>query len=448
VNQTVLNWTEDQTRALALLRSPTPAFITGGAGTGKSTVVREFIQNPPAESSGETTPKNAVAVLASTGTAAILLGGRTFHSFFGLGIMEGGPEVVLERALRHRGIVQRLRKTNTVLVDEISMIGEAEFRVAEKIARKARANSAPWGGLRLVAVGDFSQLPPVVKAQPRDPANDPDFFSQVAEEIPQKPWCFLSETWKETEFEPVYLKTVVRSQDEYWNKILNELRWGELSRDGAELLAERTRRVALDFQGTRLFARRMQVERLNRERLEMLNGIAREYSTLYIGNAQKVDDLKRNAPIPETLYLKEGALVMLRQNDPEYRFINGSQGIIRKLPGSSLGDSGDERITIELLNGKTIELKKATFSVLDAEGEPVATATNYPLSLAWACTIHKAQGATLDRVHVDLKGVWEHGQAYVALSRVRSLNDLSLEGFSERVLVVDPLVRRFYSNLG
>ena len=441
MNGTVVNWTEDQTRALALLKSPTPAFITGGAGTGKSTVVREFIQSSLAENDASS---KSIAVLASTGTAAILLGGRTFHSFFGLGIMEGGPEVVLERALRHRGIVQRLRKTNTVLIDEISMIGEAEFRVAEKIARKARANSAPWGGLRLVAVGDFSQLPPVVKTQPRDPSKDPDFFSQVVEEIPQKPWCFLSETWKETEFEPVYLKTVVRSQDEYWNKILNEIRWAELSRDGAELLTERTRRVALDFQGTRLFARRMQVERLNRERLETLNGIVREYSTLYIGNAQKVDELKRNAPIPETLYLKEGALVMLRQNDPEYKFVNGSQGIIRKLP--SLSD--EERITIELLNGKTIELKKATFSVLDAEGEPVATATNYPLSLAWACTIHKAQGATLDRVHVDLKGVWEHGQAYVALSRVRSLEDLSIEGFSEKVLVVDPMVRRFYANLG
>jgi ATP-dependent DNA helicase PIF1 len=423
-----VNWTEDQNRALELLKSPNNAFITGGAGTGKSTVIQDFIKNR-----GDLIKQTAV--LASTGTAAILLGGRTFHSFFGLGIMEGGIERVLERALKHRGIVTRLRKTETVLIDEISMIGDDEFRVAEMIARKARNNHAPWGGLRIVAVGDFSQLPPVVKVKPTE-----DYFSQVVEDIPQKPWCFLSETWKDSGFDTVYLKSVVRSHDEYWNKILNELRWGELSREGKELLEERTQGVSLDFQGTRLYARRLQVEKLNKDRLTMLSGMTREYNTIYIGNAQRIDDLKRNAPVPEVLHVKEGALVMIRQNDPEYRFVNGSQGIVKKL--------GDEKITIELLTGKTIDLKKVTYSALDAEGEPVATATNFPLTLAWACTIHKAQGATLDRVHVDLKGVWEHGQAYVALSRVRKLEDLTIEGFSEKGLVVDPAVRRFYSQLG
>jgi ATP-dependent DNA helicase PIF1 len=255
-----VNWTEDQTRALVLLKSTNNAFITGGAGTGKSTVVQEFIKTA-----------EKTAVLASTGTAAILLGGRTVHSFFGLGIMEGGANVVQERALRHRGIVTRLRKTDTVLIDEISMIGAEEWRVAESIARKARNNPTPWGGIRMIAVGDFSQLPPVVKAN----RADQDFFSQVVEEIPQKPWCFNTETWQESEFDTVYLKTVVRSHDEYWNKILNELRWGELSREGSEVLLDRSQPVSLDFQGTRLFARRMQVDQLNKSRLGMLSGLSR-----------------------------------------------------------------------------------------------------------------------------------------------------------------------------
>jgi ATP-dependent DNA helicase PIF1 len=179
---------------------------------------------------------------------------------------------------------------------------------------------------------------------------------------------------------------------------------------------------------------------LNQERLKTLPGAGRAYNTIYMGQAQRIDDLKRNAPVPEVLILKEGALVMFRQNDPDYRYVNGTLGTVRKL--------ADAEIEVELLSGKTIKAKQVSFSILDAEGQPLATATNFPLNLAWACTIHKAQGATLDRVHADLRGVWEHGQSYVALSRVRSMEDLTLEGLSlQKGFPVDPEVRSFYSRL-
>lgn len=411
-----MEWTADQEQALKVLASPNNVFLTGGAGTGKSTVIQEFIKTA-----------EEVAVLASTGTAAILLGGRTFHSYFGLGIMEGGSDQVIERALKHRGIVQRLRKTKTILIDEISMIGANEFLTAEVIARRARANAAPWGGLRVVVVGDFAQLPPVVKTQ------------AGSEFEAERPWSFLAQTWRDSMFDNVLLKTIVRSKDADWNQILNQVRWGELSKEAFAVLESRLKPVSLDFQGTRLYARRNQVESLNQQRLTMLKGAVKEYSTKYIGQAQRIDDLKRNAPIPEVLYLKEGALVMFRQNDPEYRFVNGTLGTVQSMK--------DHEITIELLSKKTITIKPSTFSVLDAEGEPLATATNFALNLAWACTIHKAQGATLDRVHADLRGVWEHGQSYVALSRVRSLEDLTLEGLNLRGFKVDPAVQSFYSHL-
>ncbi len=410
-----MEWTQDQEVALRTLDGLNNVFLTGGAGTGKSTVIRDFIKKP-----------GGVAVLASTGTAAILLGGRTVHSFFGLGIMEGGSDAVVERALKHRGIVQRLRKTNVVLMDEISMIGTGELETAERIARKARQNSSPWGGLRVVVVGDFAQLPPVVKVEP-------------GTGISERPWCFRSSVWRESLFDPVVLKEVVRSRDEHWNRILGRLRWGDPDRESIELLQSRASPVPLHFQGTRLFARRHQADSLNQERLKTLPGTVRSYDTLYLGKAQRLDELRRNAPIPEVLNLKEGALVMFRQNDPEYRFVNGTLGTVRKL--------GDEAIEVELFSGKTVELGKATFSLLDAEGGVLASATNFPLNLAWACTIHKAQGATLDRVHADLRGVWEHGQAYVALSRVRSVDDLTLEGLSPSVFRVDPEVRDFYNSL-
>ena len=412
-----MDWTPDQTLALKALASENNVFLTGGAGTGKSTVIREFIKD-----------QENVAVLASTGTAAILLGGRTFHSFFGLGIMEGGSDYIIERALKHRGIVTRLRKTKFVMLDEVSMIGSNEFITAEKIAQRARASSAPWGGLRMITVGDFAQLPPVMRAQPGE------------EFVSSRPWAFLSETWRSSMFDAAVLKTIVRSNDEYWNRILGEVRWGDISQESIEVLQSRIRPVPLDFQGTRLYARKIQVDMLNQERLKMLKGSGKEYNTIYMGQAQRIDDLKRNAPVPEVLVLKEGALVMFRQNDPDYRFVNGTLGIVKKM--------GDAEIHVELLSGKSIKVKQVTFSVLDAEGNPLATATNFPLNLAWACTIHKAQGATLDRVHADLRGVWEHGQSYVALSRVRAMEDLTLEGLNvQRGFPVDPEVRSFYSRL-
>jgi len=410
-----MDWTQDQSRAFKSLSGGNNVFLTGGAGTGKSTVISEFIKG-----------SESVAVLASTGTAAILLQGRTLHSFFGLGIMEGGPEAVVARALKHRGIVQRLRKTKTVLIDEISMIGSTELMCAEKIARKARESSAPWGGLRVIVIGDFAQLPPVVRAV-------------NGQQDPERPWCFLAEAWREAVFDPIVMKEIVRSRDSDWNRVLGEIRWGEIEEESYRMLKDRVRPVPLEFQGTRLFPRRMQVEALNQERLKTLPGSAREYPTIYAGRAQRLDELKRNAPIPETLFVKEGALVMFRQNDPDYRFVNGTLGKVVRLK--------DDEIHVELFSGKTIELKAATFSLLDADGEVLASATNFPLNLAWACTIHKAQGATLDRVHADLRGVWEHGQTYVALSRVRSIEDLTLEGISPRSFVLDPVVSGFYRSL-
>ena len=430
-----MKWTADQQLAIAKLNTDQNIFLTGGAGTGKSTVIQNYLREGLDGS-------KTTAVLASTGTAAILLGGRTFHSFFGLGIMDGGVENVVARATKHQGIIKRLKKTDLVLLDEISMIGSAEWMAAERIARIARKRPAePWGGLRIVAIGDFAQLPPIVKTPMRSMNQDPysqDLFSQEMRE-PEKPWCFLTETWQKTEFDSVNLREIVRSHDSYWNEILNELRWGEFTARAKEVLDERIKKVPLEFNGTRLFSRRNQVDRLNHERLHTLKGTVKEYNTIYVGNAQKVDELKRNAPIGEMLVLKEGALVMFRQNDPELKYVNGTLGTITKLK--------DSEVRVELLNGRVIDLKPTSFNVLDAEGEPAATATNFPLNLAWACTIHKAQGATLDKAHVDLRGVWEHGQSYVALSRVRSLEDLTLEGYSPSGFKLDPAVKDFYRRL-
>ncbi len=405
-----MEWTKDQLAALEALDSRSNVFLTGAAGTGKSTVLKEARKRK--FDTAET------AVLASTGTAAILVGGRTFHSFFGLGILEGGFDATVARAVSHRGIAKRLAKARSVIIDEVSMLGAKELDAAEAIARKVRKVSEPWGGLRVVFVGDFAQLPPVTR------------------QGEERAWAFHSAAWRAAEVTVVDLKEVVRSSVTEWNKVLGAVRKGELTPEADQALKRLVRPVDVEFSGTRLFSRRHQVDSINQERLSRLGGKEHVFPTIYSGRAPKVDELKRNAPIPETLVLKERALVMFRNNHPDGIWVNGSLGHIEEI--------SKKELKVQLLSGKVVEVEPVEFSVLDAEGSVAAVASNFPLTLSWACTIHKAQGATLDRAHVDLKGVWEHGQAYVALSRVRSPEALSLEGWSKNVVRIDPEVSRFY----
>lgn len=385
-------------------------FVTGGAGSGKSYLIRHFqraidIREYP--------------ILASTGAAAVLVGGRTFHSFFGLGILEGGPEATIERACRNRQVVRRLRQMKGMIIDEVSMLAGPVLRVAEIIARRVRDSDLPWGGIRVVAVGDFAQLPPVE----RDPARGGG-------------WAFLDPVWQWSAFQTRYLKTQVRCQDPTYMSVLAKVREGTVDDEVTDYLNSRTGPVATEFDGTRLFPRRDQTERFNEMRLQDLPGELKTFETIAAGDPRSIETLLKQAPIPQTLRLKEGALVMLRQNDPMGRWVNGSTGHIRKIEPLKL--------KIELFNGRRLDLDKATFSLLDANGDPVATLTNFPVNLAWASTIHKAQGSTLDRMAVDLSRLWEPGQAYVALSRLTSGQELRIAKWDPLSIRTDPAVTDFY----
>ncbi len=179
------SWSPCQKAALRLLQEDTAnPFITGAAATGKSFLIREFLKNRD---------RKKFPVVASTGSAAVWVGGRTFHSFFGLGIMEGGLDRTVDRALSNRRIVNRLKKTEGFVLDEVSMISGTTLRAAEAIARFARGDERPWGGMRVIAVGDFAQLPPVTPSGQRD-------------------WAFLDETWLRSDFTLVLLRTMLRSE--------------------------------------------------------------------------------------------------------------------------------------------------------------------------------------------------------------------------------------------
>ncbi|OFZ22301.1 MAG: hypothetical protein A2X94_02290 [Bdellovibrionales bacterium GWB1_55_8] len=402
------NLSADQERALQILDGEENVFLTGAAGSGKSYLLREFLKNRNPEK---------FPVLASTGAAAILVGGRTFHSFFGLGIMEGGREATLQRALSNKRLLKRLQKVDGVVIDEVSMLSGPTLALAEEIAREARDDLRPWGGLRVIAVGDFAQLPPV------------NVFGG-------KEWAFLDSVWHRSGFVPAILNEVMRTSEHRFLAVLNAVRNGEVDESVADFLTERSVPPPSADDVTRLFARREDVERYNLARLAELRGDTETFITVYSGKEREVERFQRQAPVPDTLSLKNGALVMMRLNDPEQRWVNGSLGRVHEM--------SSEKLWIRLLNGKDVEIERVDFTLLDADGKPVATANNFPVILAWALTIHKAQGATLDRMCVDLRRLWEPGQAYVALSRVRSEQGLYIEGWHPRSIFSDPVVTQFY----
>ncbi len=398
-----------QNTAITALRGAENVFLTGAAGSGKSFLINQFLR----EKDMKTFP-----VLASTGAAAVLIGGRTFHSFFGLGILEGGVEASIERAAKNRQVSRRIREIQGFILDEVSMLSGSTLRAAEVLCRRLRANDSPWGGLRVVMVGDFAQLPPI------------DRNSRT------RPWAFLDPVWEWSRLNVHYMSTQTRCRDAEYMTILNRIRQGIVDKEVKNYLDSRVIVPSGDFTGTRLFPRRDETEKFNVDKLSSLPGETKTYESVYSGSSKSVEQLKKNAPVAESLHIKVGALVMLRQNDPQGRWVNGSTGKIVKI--------GAKYLLIELLSGRVIEIEKATFSLLDADGDVVAAVTNYPVSLAWATTIHKSQGATLDRMLVDLRNLWEPGQAYVALSRVSCGEDLFIQSWTPNSIKVDPDVVHFY----
>lgn len=401
----------EQEHALEILRSGENVFLTGGAGSGKSYLIRHFM--------GELDPKQT-PILASTGAAAVLLGGRTFHSFFGLGIMEGGVDATYERCCKDHRLLNRLKKVEGVIIDEISMIPGAALMIAEALAQKARDSKLPWGGMRVISVGDFAQLPPVTRSGPRD-------------------WAFINETWQRSGFQVCQLSHNQRVQDNYFLDVLADVRYGKVTQRVFDFLSEKVRPHDEEDTGTRLFGRRDMSENFNQKKLGEINEVEVTIDSIYIGAEKFIETLMKMAPVPQKLTLKIGCRVIFLQNDPQKRWINGTRGTVTKIEM--------DKITVRKDGGREVNVDKTTFSLQDAEGNVTATVIQFPLTLAYATTIHKSQGATLDEVWCDLRSLWEPGQAYVALSRLRTAEGLKLVGWNPRSIIVDPKVLEFYQSI-
>lgn len=401
---------QEQTYALELCDSGENVFLTGGAGSGKSFVIREFMKNKD---------DKQLPILASTGAAAVLLGGRTFHSFFGLGIMEGGAQATLKRVLQNKATLKRIKKVEGVIIDEISMIPGEALMVAELLAQAARESTLPWGGMRIIAVGDFGQLPPVAR------------FGQ------KRDWCFLNEVWQKTDFQVCELKLNQRIQNNEFLNVLGDIREGQLTERVREFLQERTQFHDEDHPGTRLFPRRDQSEIYNQKKLAEINEDEVVIDSIYLGEQKYIDILGKSAPVPSQLKLKVGCRVLFLKNDMQKRWVNGTRG--------TLVHHESDHLVVKKDGGREVKVEKISFSLLDADANVKASVIQFPVNLAYATTIHKSQGATLDELWCDLGSLWEPGHAYVALSRLRDPSGLHIVRWSPRSFIVDPEVKKFYS---
>ena len=307
-----------------------------------------------------------------------------------------------------------------LILDEISMISGTTLDMVDKIVQMIRRDGRPFGGLQVVLVGDFFQLPPVMSSQ--DTNNN-------------KRFSFASKAWKELNLAICYLHTQHRQDGWDFSVVLNELRKWQISDQSIALLRTRLHADIAHTNPVKLYTHNIDVDRINSEKLDELTGDEQSYIATGVGDKKLVDTIKKSMLAPEVLYLKIWAQVIFVKNNPGKWYFNGTTGEVVDFEWSTTYPK------IKLANWAVITAEPESRSVENAN-EIIVSVKQIPLKLARAITVHKSQGMTLDAAEIDLSRVFEPGQWYVALSRVRSLDSLKLLGINESGLNAHPLVAR------
>jgi len=409
---------EKQRLAFDAIQEGQNVFLTGPGGTGKTYLIGLI---------KETLPN--VAVTAMTGCAALLLGqgAKTIHSWAGIGLGTGGFEQMIGRIRMMKKAAVAWRNTRTLIIDEISMMTPDILELLDKVGKRLRNSSRPFGGLQVVFVGDFFQLPPVAKGV-------------------ETAFAFQSSIWNATIEKTVALDRIFRQEDSAFQKILDEARIGEIS---VKSLATLKLRCSLDYSGelikpTILLARKADVELINKGSLDALPEEPRLYSAKTKNGKHPPSEVKKivekmdaNNPYVPELVLKKGAQVMLIKNvDPENGLVNGSRGIV-----TDFTPQGKPVVHFKVGTEVTVD-----YEIWASDHDSPVERIQIPLCLAYALTIHKSQGATLDCALIDVgPKIFEYGQAYVALSRVKSLEGLYISSVSAEAFRAHPTVKSFYS---
>ncbi len=393
-----------QEQALTILKTGANVFLTGEPGAGKTYVINRYVAWLRERGIEP-------AITASTGIAATHVGGMTIHAWSGIGIKKQLGDWDLDALMEREPLVRRVRGAHVLIVDEVSMLDSNLLTLVDRALVHLRGNDKPFGGLQVVFVGDFFQLPPVSRDGPTK-------------------FAFASEAWDAANPLTCYLHEQHRQEDEHFLGLLAAMRAGTLEDEHRELLRTRYEAGEHPVGATRLYPHNEDVDRINIEALGRIEAGARVYHMRSSGSTALVEALKRGCLSPEQLTLKEGAWVMFTRNNYERGYVNGTLGTV-----SGWSDAGWPNVLTK--QGKIVEASPEEWQVTDGK-RVLAQIVQVPLRLAWAITVHKSQGMSLDSAVMDLSQAFEYGQGYVALSRVRSLAGLFLLGFNERALSVHP----------
>jgi ATP-dependent DNA helicase PIF1 len=394
----------NQGLALEIMLSGESVLLTGPAGAGKTFVLNQFIKLAKADG-------KHVSVTATTGLAATHLGGTTIHSWAGIGVSDYLPQGFADHVAKGRREI--IEKTDVLIIDEISMLHDYRLDMVDEACRLVRRKDAPFGGIQVIMSGDFFQLPPINRGDSRAGG-----------------FVVHSEVWKELDPTVCYLQEQHRQDDQELLDILNALRAGEIRRHHAEqLLARVDQSPPEDMVLTELHTVNIDVDRLNEVKLAELGGDELFYTQTTTGAENYVENLQRSVLAPATLRLKKGALVMAVKNATDRRYANGSIGVISDF------DPATEYPIVEFRSGRTVTMQPETWELRDGDKKR-ASISQIPLRLAWAITVHKSQGMTLDAARIDLRKAFVEGMGYVALSRVKNLNNLYLHGINRMALQV------------
>jgi ATP-dependent DNA helicase PIF1 len=428
-----------QTLALDIMKSGANVFITGGAGVGKSYIIRQFIDsyikdinNIVEKIKSNKGQSNKIAITSTTGVSAVLIGGKTLHSWAGIGLGDGD---LVEKVRNNYTASKRWKLIKTLIIDEISMLNPRLFERLDKVAKAIRKSDKPFGGIQLILVGDFCQLP-VVKGNGT--------------------FCFDTKIWEECDFEIINLTTVIRQENYKFAKLLQDIRLGNISKETKKLLLSRTgiwTKETCNKDGikpTLLYSTNKNVDELNNKELNSLIELGMKHikyklksnvQRSSLGMVELNNLIEYQTKDIKTINIAVGAQVMLTKNlDVERGLANGSRGIV-----TGFNYEENNCPIVKFINGieETITPYKSIY--IDSDNKIIFT--QIPLKLAWATTIHKSQGATLDYVVANLSNIFEYGQAYVALSRAKNINNLYLTGINFKRINCHPTAKSFYETL-
>jgi len=403
-------------------------FITGPGGSGKSHVINLFVNYYKNNIENN---ENKLYVTSSTGLSSLLINGITINQYAGIGTGEKSIEYYFKNIQKKKPVRERWKNTNVLIIDEISMINSSLFEKLDILAQKIRKNNSPFGGIQLICSGDFLQLPPVKSNN----------------------FCFESFTWDITIDKIYYFDKIIRQNNIEFQIVLNKIRLGIIDKDVKRILDSCKNRKLENKDGiipTLLFSKKDIVKTYNDARQQELineNKKTVVFDSEYIFSSKIKEEVKQDYinlinsqfNIQDSITLSKYSQVMLNVNNIDEGLANGSRGII-------VDFTENNNPIVQFLNGKVLEIKKKDYKL--EESKDSITKKQIPLIHAWAITIHKAQGMSLEYVETDIgKSIFEYGQAYVVLSRIKSLEGLSLIDIDYTKIKANPKVIKFYENL-